>query len=166
MRLSESHGTDGGIVSAWIANSRHRRDWAAHVLRDTVLSAHDDPLIAVWGLAYKENTHSVKNSPSLATLGQFPACRFKVHDPAVPADAAGHARAERAGSALDAAAQADALMILTPWPEYGTVTPLEIADALAGTTVIDPYRVLDGQACTAAGLTYHTLGMAPLDAEK
>jgi hypothetical protein len=33
---------------------------------------------------------------------------------------------------------------------------------MAGRIVLDPYRVLDGRACAAAGLTYHTLGMPPL----
>ena len=30
-----------------------------------------DAVIAVWGLAYKENTASVKNSPSLATISAY-----------------------------------------------------------------------------------------------
>ena len=33
---------------------------------------------------------------------------------------------------------------------------------MKGRTVLDPYRVLDGNACAAAGLTYHTLGMPPV----
>jgi hypothetical protein len=33
---------------------------------------------------------------------------------------------------------------------------------MKGRTVLDPYRVLDGEACAAVGLTYHTLGMPPL----
>jgi len=33
---------------------------------------------------------------------------------------------------------------------------------MKGKTVLDPYRVLDGRACVAAGLTYYTLGMPPL----
>ena len=31
-----------------------------------------------------------------------------------------------------------------------------------GRAVLDPYRVLDGEACAVAGLTYYTLGMPPL----
>ena len=166
LRLAERHDTDGGIVSAWLGNSRHRRDWAAHVLRDSVLAYESDALVAVWGLAYKENTHSVKNSPSLATLAQFPQNRFRVHDPAVAADAAGHKGVEGAASALDALSGARALAILTPWPEYRDIAPVDIAAALSGRTVIDPYRVLDGRACVEAGLDYFTLGMAPLAADE
>ncbi|HEU0072172.1 MAG TPA: UDP binding domain-containing protein, partial [Alphaproteobacteria bacterium] len=69
---------------------------------------------------------------------------------------------KQVASALDALAGADALAILTPWPEYKMVAPAAIAGALKGRIVIDPYRVLDGAAVVAAGLDYHTLGMPPL----
>ena len=162
LRLGDEHGTDAGIVAAWVHNSRHRRDWAARTLRDTVLAAKTDPLIAVWGLAYKENTHSVKNSPSLATCRQLEGCRFRLHDPVVAPEAAGLDRAEGAHSALDALRDADALAILTPWPEYAEIPPREIAGLMAGTIVVDPYRMLDPASCADAGLAYNTLGMAPV----
>ena len=162
LRLAERHETDGGIVSAWIANSRHRRDWAARTIQAEVLDADPQAIIAVWGLAYKENTHSVKNSPSLATLAQLEGARFRAFDPAVTADAAKQDGVSQASSALDALAGADALAILTPWPEFRDIPVGEIADALSGRAVIDPYRVLDGAACVTQGLAYHTLGMAPL----
>ncbi|MEQ9560286.1 MAG: nucleotide sugar dehydrogenase [Rhodospirillales bacterium] len=160
IRLADAQGGDSGIVRAWIANSRHRRDWAIRTLRSAVLDRQSDPLVAVWGLAYKENTHSVKNSPSLMTLRQMQETRVRLHDPVVPASAAGHPRAEGADDALAAVAGADALMILTPWPQYGAIAPEEIAAAMRGRVVLDPYRVLDSAAADQAGLVYHTLGMA------
>lgn len=164
IRFAEHHATDAGVVRAWIANSRHRRDWAAETIRNAVLAKGGDPLLAVWGLAYKENTHSVKNSPSLATLSQIPEIRVRVHDPVVPAEKADHPRAEGARDPRAAFADADALAILTPWPEYKTISPGEIAAGMRGRIVIDPYRVLDAKAAQAAGLEYHTLGMPPLAA--
>jgi UDPglucose 6-dehydrogenase len=161
--LAGQHGTDSRVVEAWLANSRHRRDWAVRTLRQHVLAHGDDPLVAVWGLAYKENTRSVKNSPSLATLAQLPEVRVRLHDPVVPASKAGHPRAQEAASALAAAQDADALMILTPWAEYREIPPGDIAAAMAGRTVLDPYRVLDSTAARSAGLCYHTLGMPALD---
>ncbi|HEY4136779.1 MAG TPA: UDP binding domain-containing protein [Alphaproteobacteria bacterium] len=161
IRFADEKGTDAGVVKAWVANSRHRRDWAARTIRSAVLADAKDPTLAVWGLAYKENTHSVKNSPSLATIAQLPDTALRLHDPAV-SDIALPKRAVLAESALDALAGADALAILTPWPEYKAIAPAQIAAALRGRVVIDPYRVLDPAAAAAAGLEYHTLGMPPL----
>ncbi|HLY89608.1 MAG TPA: hypothetical protein VKQ27_11550, partial [Acetobacteraceae bacterium] len=49
--LSDNHGTDTGVVRAWIANSRYRRDWVLRTLHATVLSRREDPVIAVLGLS-------------------------------------------------------------------------------------------------------------------
>jgi len=161
IRMSEDVGSDAGVVRAWIANSRHRRDWAARTIKRVLLDKTPEATVAVWGLAYKENTDSVKNSPSLATLRQLPTARLVLHDPVVAASAVGHMRATGANDPLQAAAGADALMILTPWPQYKSVTPAAIAQAMRGRIVLDPYGVLDGRAARQAGLDYHTLGRAP-----
>jgi UDPglucose 6-dehydrogenase len=157
-RLAAAHNTDTGIVRAWLANSRRRRDWAARTIRTALLDAKPDAVVAVWGLTYKENTHSVKNSPSLATIAQLPSAKLRLHDPLVPASAAGHATAQGFTKPLEAVASADALMILTPWPEYRQIAPDEIARRLKGRIVLDPYAVLDAKAAAAAGLRYYTLG--------
>jgi UDPglucose 6-dehydrogenase len=164
-RLAAAHGTDAGVVAAWLANSRHRRDWAVRTVRRAVLDRQPDATIAVWGLAYKENTHSVKNSPSLATIAQLPAAaRLRVHDPAVPADVLVRDGVVGCGDPVAAAQGADALLVMTPWPQYGEIGAASIAAALAGRTVIDPYRVLDGKALAARGIAYYTLGRpAPAD---
>ncbi len=164
MRLAEINHTDGGVVRAWIDNSRHRRDWAAQTIRAVLLDAKPDATVAVWGLAYKENTHSVKNSPALATIAQLGDVSIRVHDPAVPAHVAAHPRAEGVGDPLEAARGADALMILTPWSQYREIAPAEIAEVLSGRVLLDPYAILDGKAAAAAGLDYYSLGMAPIRA--
>ena len=160
MRLARAHDTDFGIVEAWLANSRRARDWAVRTVRRELLAGNDDPIVAVWGLAYKENTHSVKNSPSLSTIAQLPGVRLRLHDPVVPASAASHDRAEGVADPLAAAGGADALLILTPWPDYRAVPLAALRACLEGRLVIDPYGVLDGDAAAAAGLDYFTLGAA------
>jgi len=164
IRFADERGTDAGVVRAWVANSRHRRDWAARTIRRVLLDGRPDAVVAVWGLAYKENTHSIKNSPSLATIAQLTGAALRLHDPVVPASAARHSKAAAAADALDAARGADALMILTPWPEYRQVDPARLAAAMRGHIVLDPYAVLDAKAAVAAGLEVHTLGRGPMKA--
>ncbi len=157
-RLAEEHGTDVSIVRAWLENSRHRRDWAARAIRRAVLDTKPDATIGVWGLAYKENTHSTKNSPSLATIAQLAGAKIRAHDPAVSAAAVAGLAIERADDPLQAARDADALMILTPWPQYRDIAPALIAAAMRGQVVIDPYDVLDPAASQRARLVRYTLG--------
>jgi UDPglucose 6-dehydrogenase len=164
-RLAEAHGGDADVVKAFRHNSRYRRDWAVRTIRKALLDENPQAEIAVWGLAYKENTHSVKNSPSLATIRQLKGVPIRVHDPVVPASVAGEACVAGAKQPLQATAGAEALMILTPWPDYRRIAPSEIARSLRGKIVLDPYAVLDRRAAEAAGLVYYTLGRrAALDA--
>ena len=157
--LADAHGSDAGIVRAWIANSQHRRDWTLRTLHGAVLSKVEEPVIAVLGLAYKQDTHSTKNSPSLALLAHLAPFRVRVFDPVVPASAIPNPRCHAATSELDACEGADALAIMTPWVQFGKLDPAQIAGRLRGRLVLDPYAVLKAAACRAAGLQYHTLGM-------
>jgi len=160
VQIGEAKKTDVGVVRAWLANSAHRKDWTWHVLQEQALKANPSAKIAVLGLAYKENTHSTKNSPSLVLLEHLRGKSVTVHDPVVPASVAPGTTA--AADPLAAAAGADVLVIATPWPQYRALQPADLARVMKGRAILDPYRVLDGDACVAAGLTYHTLGMPPL----
>ena len=162
MRLADACGTDAGIVRAWLANSAHRRDWAARTIRAALLDRKPDAVVAVWGLAYKENTHSVKNSPSLATIALLSDARLRVHDPVVPPSVVTHPHAVGCSDPLEAAKTAEALMILTPWPQYRAIAPERLGKVMQGRLVLDPYGVLDADDAAAAGLQYHTLGRPPV----
>jgi UDPglucose 6-dehydrogenase len=153
IRFAEQHDTDAGVVKAWLANSRHRRDWAARTIRKALLRENPKAVLAVWGLAYKENTHSIKNSPSLATIAQLGEATLRLHDPVVKMN-------RTFETPLEAARGADALLILTPWPQYREVDAADIVKAMRGRIVLDPYRVLDHRKAGAAGLKVHTLGHA------
>jgi UDPglucose 6-dehydrogenase len=163
VRLAEGIGSDAGVVKAWIANSRHRKGWAVDTINAAVLDANPDATVTVWGLAYKENTASVKNSPSLATIAALPDVKLVLHDPVVSGSVVQHKKAKAAADALAALDGADALMILTPWPQYRAIAPAAIAATMRGRVVLDPYAVLNADAARAAGLKHYTLGRAPAD---
>ena len=153
--LAGAHGTNDAVVRAWIDNSQHRKGWAARTIEQALFKAKPSAAVAVWGLAYKENTASIKNSPSLATLSALPRDRFVVHDPLVRTQTY-----RQADDPLEALNNADALMILTPWDVYRKIAPSDIARRLSGKLVLDPYRVLDRRAALACGLDHRTLGVA------
>lgn len=155
---ADRYGTDAGVVRASIANSHHRRDWVLGVLYREVLSKIDDQVIAILGLAYKQDTHSVKNSPSIALLEHLKPFQVRVFDPVVPASAAPHPRLYGAISELDACEGADVLVVMTPWSQFSKLDPVDIAKKLRGSVVLDPYGVLGAATCRRAGLNYRMLG--------
>jgi UDPglucose 6-dehydrogenase len=158
-RIAAQHCTDAGVISAWQANSAHRRDWVRNVLERSVLpSLPAAGRIAVWGIAYKEDTHSIKNSPSVELLRALPQVAFVAHDPAASLPAGGYEHVKIAPDPVAAAAGADILVIMTPWKQYREVHVAELARVLKGKRVIDPHAVLDHRACVAAGLRHDRIG--------
>lgn len=158
--LSDELGTDTGVVRSWVANSKYRRDWPLRVLHEEVLRMNPLAVIGVWGLAYKENTHSIKNSPSIALLKAIPDCCIRFFDPIVSADVVPNRDWVASISELDTCSGADVLVIMTPWPQFSKISPKEIAGQMRGNILLDPFKVLSAKKCRDAGLRYFTLGIS------
>ena len=156
--LAARHGTEAGIVSAWQQNSSHRRNWAKSQLEHSLPAEKNSPVVAVWGLAYKAETHSTKNSASLELLRALPGYRIQAHDPAAQIDLAEFSHVTVLDSPLAAAEGADALLVMTPWSSYASVSPKDLQNRLRGRVIIDPYAVLDEAAYRDLGFEYHRLG--------
>jgi UDPglucose 6-dehydrogenase len=160
--LASQHGTEAGVVEAWFVNSVHRRHWVLRALHHDVLSARPDPIIAVWGLAYKPHTRSTKNAPSLQLLEALRGVAMHAYDPQVQLPAVEWPHVTHAPSALEACRDADALAILTAWPEFASIDPEAIRKLMRGRLVLDPFGVLDDHRCAEAGLVHRRLGV-PVD---
>jgi len=156
--LAKEHGTDAGVVDAWLANSRHRRTWVQKIIHTEVVARVDEPAVAVWGIAYKPGTASTKNSPALALVKWLRPFSVRVYDPQVIVPAEEGTDVTQVGSALEACANADALAIMTPWPEFAAIDLVEVRQAMRGRVIVDPFGVLDQEQCAAAGFAYFRLG--------
>ncbi len=157
MKLSQKYHTNASSVAASIAYSNHCKDWAWRKLSACVLSQTPDAQICVLGLTYKEDTHSTKNSASLALLEHLTPANVAVFDPEAPIDAA-RPDFRRMDTILEALSGADVLLIMTPWEQFRSITAEDLRGTMRGTTVIDPYRMLGSTALQSCGFTCITLG--------
>jgi UDPglucose 6-dehydrogenase len=158
--LAQTQHMGARLIQSFLDHSAHRKNWTFTILADVLLARNPSAKIAVLGLAYKENTHSTKNSPALMLLERLRGCAVSVHDPVVSARLVPWAVG--AADPMEAVTGANALVIATPWPHYRVLKPAALKRAMAGRLILDPYRVLDGRACVAAGFSYYALGMTPL----
>jgi UDPglucose 6-dehydrogenase len=114
--------------------------------------------IGVWGLAFKAGTDDIRDSLAVRILEDL--CErgaiVRAFDPAVrTADLPENCTL--VASALDAA-DADALLVLTEWPEFREVSPHAIARNLTARLVVDGRNALDIERIVDAGLRYRGVG--------
>jgi UDPglucose 6-dehydrogenase len=159
-RLGDQYGTDVGVVRAWINNSQYRKNWVFRTLYKAILSKFDDPVIAVLGLAYKQDTDSVKNSPSIALLENLNPFAVRVFDPCVKAYAHKNPYAYGADSEIDAIKGADVLIVMTPWKQFKDLDLSIIASEMRHRVLIDPYAIFKSEEVVNNGFEYYTLGVS------
>lgn len=156
--LAAEYGTDANLVDVWLSGSQYRRDWALRELHARVLSRQPAATLALWGLAYKENTDVTKNSPALSLLKAVPGVPVRAYDPAVPQHEVFSPNVHRVTSPLEACVEADALVIMTAWPEFRNVDLGEVRTSLRHPVVIDPWGVTDQTTAERLGFEYARLG--------
>jgi UDPglucose 6-dehydrogenase len=156
--LAAHYGTDAKLIDVWLSSSEHRRDWALREVQSRVLSRHSNPVIALWGLAYKENTNSMKNSPALALLAALPQLSVQAFDPGVPDNIPLGPAVRRVASPLEACGGADALVIMTAWPAFHDIDLSEVKAMLRHPILIDPWGIADYASADHLGFEYVRLG--------
>jgi UDPglucose 6-dehydrogenase len=117
--------------------------------------------VALFGLAFKPNTDDMREASSLVLSARLNADGATVvgYDPV----AEEHARSLVtgmlfAGSPLEAAADADAVVLVTEWPEFLELDWTLVAGAMRGNLVVDGRNALDRDSLRAAGLVYEGIG--------
>ena len=70
--LAYAHGAKAGIPRMYMEHSAYRKQWPITQFFNAYDATQADYTVGVLGLAYKENTHSVKNSPAIALLEAMP----------------------------------------------------------------------------------------------
>lgn len=160
-RTAESVGSEFLVLRAAIeANHRHQA-----LVVDKVRKAVGGDLagarIALLGLTFKAGTDDLRDSPALAIAGLLAdeGAELVGYDPCVHSAVAGLTdRVRIAGTAYHAAQGAEAIVLLTEWPEFRALDWPRIADRVGGRAVIDTRNHLDRLVLRRAGLSYQGIG--------
>lgn len=155
--LAAEYGAEDCVAASFLAHSEHRRNWVLRALHRHVFTRESHPVVAVWGLAYKPNTRSTKNAPSLALLESLRGTRVQLYDPQATLGP-GYPDVVQVASALDACRNAHALVIMTAWEEFAAVSLTAARKTMAQAVVIDPSAVWRRRDPAIEGFVYLTLG--------
>jgi UDPglucose 6-dehydrogenase len=156
--LAHRHGLDTGYLDALTEHHARRLDWASRRLAERVFSAEPRPTIAVWGLTYKKNTRSTKNSPSLRIIAELQdRARLRAWDPVIR-----HGDVSVQAEVLDdgrtALEGADCLLIMADWDEFAQADLDGLRTAMRRPLVIDCVGVLESRRADMHGIEYLSMG--------
>jgi UDPglucose 6-dehydrogenase len=130
------------------------------------LQKHLGPLpgkeIALLGVAFKPNTDDVREATSLVLAGRLAGegANVRAYDPVAGAKAEDMlAGARIAESALEAVDGADAVVLVTEWPEFAELDWTgEVKRRMRVPLIVDGRNFLDRDKLVAAGFTYEGIG--------
>jgi UDPglucose 6-dehydrogenase len=117
--------------------------------------------IAFLGLAFKPHTDDMREASALVLAARLQAegATVRAYDPVAREKARPLLRGvELHDTALDAIEGADAIVLITEWPEFANLDWSVVAERMRGRTVVDGRNALDPPTIAAAGLIYEGIG--------
>lgn len=118
---------------------------------------------AMWGLSFKPKTDDMREAPSLVIIDHLlkEGASVVAYDP-IAINEAKHIMGDKikyASSQEEALKDADALLIVTEWPEFRSPDFKEVADLLKNKVVFDGRNIYEGEELRALGFSYYGIGV-------
>jgi UDPglucose 6-dehydrogenase len=162
VRTAQDHAAPTRLIETVVAvNDARKAAMASRVVAACGGSVRGKR-IAVLGLTFKPETDDMRDAPSLIIVPRL------VEDGAVVAaydpEGMDQARPHMPGAvqwckdAMEAAAGADALVLITEWNEFRAISPARLKAAMAGDVIVDLRNVWDPVAMRQAGFRYSSIG--------
>lgn len=148
------------LDGAWSSN-QSQNQIVAHMLRRVLGGSLTQKTIAVLGLTYKPDTSTLRRSAALEVIETLEkeGATIRAHDPKADRE---ELKTYRSFSVFDdpyeAATDADALVLMTPWPIYRELSPTRIRDVMRGNVVFDTANLWPVDEWEKNGLIDLTIG--------
>jgi UDPglucose 6-dehydrogenase len=167
-RTARGLGYEAQLLQAVEAVNFRQKEVLFSKIRDYFGNELAGRTIAIWGLSFKPNTDDMREASSRVLMEALweAGARVQVYDP-VAMEETQRLYGERAdltlaSDALAAVDGADALVVVTEWSQFRSPNFNAIRSRLRTPVIFDGRNILDGSLARAAGLTYVSIGRAPL----
>ncbi|MDR1111550.1 MAG: nucleotide sugar dehydrogenase [Deltaproteobacteria bacterium] len=162
--LGRKLGRPASLAEAALASNDRHKNWVVDSLARKLGDDLSGRAVALWGLAYKPGTDTLRRSAALEIAARLHAlgATVRAHDPAIRSIPDGN-RGQLAlcGSALEAASGAQALVVCTAWPEYLEIEPGDVISSLARPLILDPAGFLRQRMAGLGDVEYVSIGFDP-----
>jgi UDPglucose 6-dehydrogenase len=162
MRIAQDAGAPSRLVESVVAvNDARKANMAMRVIAACGGSVRNK-VIGVLGLTFKPETDDMRDAPALSIIARLvqDGATVRAFDPQGMDQARPQLppSVEYCTDAIEAAAGADALVLITEWNEFRALAPARLASAMRGRVIVDLRNVYDPAAMRQAGFAYHGIG--------
>ena len=158
-------GTPLTIIEAVVAaNADRKRSMAQRIV--SLLGGTEGKTVALLGLSFKPDTDDIRESPSLVIASELldRGVGVRAFDPvAMEAASKSLEGLVTCTGPYEAAAGADALVIVTEWNEFRSLDLARLKSVLNRPLMIDLRNMYSATDIVDAGFTYHGIGLGHLD---
>ncbi len=162
--MGNQNGANMSLIKAAISGNSARKEKMAHRVLDSVKDI-TAPKIAVLGLAFKDGTDDCRQSPAIEIIEHILACapaglKIRAYDPQAINSAKSILgdKIEYAADMYDAISDADAIAILTEWPEFSKLDLQRASNMMRCKQIIDLRNIVNAEDAETNGFSYSGIG--------
>ena len=159
--MATTHGMHPQLLNAVMEINAFQRRQIAFKTRELLGGSLSGKTVALLGLAFKQNTDDIRESPSLtvARLLLNQGAIVKAYDPVAMPNASRELPAIAMCENPYAAAQgSDALLLLTPWNEFKQLDMRRVRQSMKQPKIIDGRNMYNPDELKSLGFTYRGVG--------
>jgi UDPglucose 6-dehydrogenase len=161
MHTAREYGLEPVLAAAAVEVNRRQRRWLVQRLQAT-LKTLKGRRVAVLGLTFKPGTDDLRDSPAETVIADLTrlGARVVAHDP-VATEAAAKAWSypvDYVSRVDDAIAGAEAVLLVTAWPEYAALDWARAHEAMERSLVLDGRNLWSPDVLRRLGIEYYSVG--------
>jgi UDPglucose 6-dehydrogenase len=160
IRIAEKHRVDASLLRAVVDINEAQKAGFVEKIQKNLWNLKGKT-IGVLGLSFKAGTDDMRSAPSIDIINALVAegVRVQAYDPeAIPAARALFKEATFVKSAYDAAKAADALVVLTEWPEFLEMDFKRLKKMMNHPVIFDGRNLYERSRVEKAGFEYFGVG--------
>ena len=159
--MAQTHGMHPQLLNAVMEINAFQRRQITLKTREMLGGSVSGKTVAILGLAFKENTDDIRESPSLTVARSLlnQGATVKAYDP-VAMDNVGRDVPEitLSSNPYAAAQGSDALLVLTPWNEFKHLDMKRVLKSMERPILIDGRNMYNPEELRAIGFEYRGVG--------
>lgn len=153
------------LLDALITANQTRADKMVQKIKAALSNNLKNKTIAILGLTYKAGTDDLRSSPSIPIIEGLKkeGANIIAYDPKALKNVSKYfGSLDCRNSSIDAISDADALVIITEWPEFKDLDLATAKKVMKGNVIVDLRNILNPERVISNGFEYHSIGRRKL----